>query len=62
MYFFELTTAYEGELLNIDAFNQPGVEESKVASYAVLGNEAEKYRAKQEEMAKRPALSDKYIF
>ena len=58
----ELTTAYEGELLNIDAFNQPGVEESKVASYAVLGNEAEKYRAKQEEMAKRPALSDKYIF
>ena len=28
----------------------------------MLGNEAEKYRAKQEEMAKRPALSDKYIF
>ena len=61
IFFFELTTAYEGELLNIDAFNQPGVEESKVASYAVLGNEAEKYQAKQKEMAARPARSAKYI-
>ncbi len=61
IFFFELATAYEGELLNIDAFNQPGVEESKVASYAVLGNEAEKYQAKQKEMAARPERSKKYI-
>ena len=26
MFLLEMTTAYEGELLNIDAFNQPGVE------------------------------------
>ena len=51
LYFFMLTTAYAGELLDIDAFNQPGVEESKIASYAVLGNTGEKYRQKQEEMA-----------
>ena len=42
IYFFEMTTAYTGELLDIDAFNQPGVEESKTASYAVFG----KYKRK----------------
>ena len=42
IYFYEMTTAYVGELLDIDAFNQPGVEESKIASYAVLGNTSER--------------------
>ncbi len=37
MYFFEMMTAYVGELLNIDAFNQPGVEEGKQAAFALLG-------------------------
>ncbi|NLB91102.1 MAG: glucose-6-phosphate isomerase, partial [Clostridiales bacterium] len=41
LYFFQMATAYMGELLNIDAFNQPGVEESKIATYAVLGSEKE---------------------
>lgn len=61
IYFFELVTAYVGELLDIDAFNQPGVEESKIASYAVLGNTAERYQKKQEEMAKTPSVKDEYI-
>lgn len=61
IYLLELTTAYVGELLDIDAFNQPGVEESKIASYAVLGNTAEKYRKKQAEMALAPASQEKYI-
>lgn len=61
IYFFELVTAYVGELLDIDAFNQPGVEESKIASYAVLGNQAEKYQKKQQEMASAPTLNEKYI-
>ena len=29
IFFFEMATAYEGELLNINAFNQPGVESYK---------------------------------
>ncbi|MEG1559862.1 MAG: glucose-6-phosphate isomerase [Clostridia bacterium] len=33
---FELSTAFAGELLNIDAFNQPGVEEGKNATYALF--------------------------
>lgn len=61
LYFFELVTAYTGELLDIDAFNQPGVEESKIASYAVLGNTAEKYQKKQQEMARAPGRLPRYI-
>ena len=34
---FEMQTAYAGELLGIDAFDQPGVEEGKNATYAMLG-------------------------
>ena len=34
---FEVQTAFAGELLNINAFNQPGVEEGKNATYALLG-------------------------
>ena len=61
IFFYELSTAYAGELLDIDAFNQPGVEESKIASYAVLGNTSEKYQKKAAEMAARPAQLPEYI-
>ena len=61
LYFFELTTAYTGALLNIDAFNQPGVEESKLAAYAVMGFESEKHAAKREEMQNKPASKEKYV-
>ncbi|MCK5128616.1 MAG: glucose-6-phosphate isomerase [Clostridiales bacterium] len=39
MYFFMVQTAVCGELLKIDAFNQPGVEAGKIATYALLGKE-----------------------
>ena len=61
IYFFEMTTAYAGELLDIDAFNQPGVEESKIASYAVLGNQNEKYLKKAQEMKNRPEDRKEYV-
>lgn len=60
LYFFEMTTAYAGELLDIDAFNQPGVEESKLASFAVLGHEADKFAKKREEMETRPERKARY--
>lgn len=62
MYFFELVTAYAGALLNIDAFNQPGVEESKIAAYAALGYTSEVHTRKREEMKNRPAKNDEYLF
>ena len=61
IFMLEIATAYMGELLDIDAFNQPGVEESKVASYAVLGNPGEKYTKKQAEMANKPKPRPEYI-
>jgi len=36
IFFFEMATAYEGELLNINAFNQPGVEGYKNYMYFKL--------------------------
>jgi glucose-6-phosphate isomerase len=62
LFFFELATAYIGELLDIDAFNQPGVENSKIASFTVLGNTSEKkYTDKAKEMRERPELLKRYI-
>lgn len=61
LYFFELVTAYAGALLNINTFNQPGVEESKLAAYAVMGYDSEVHTAKREEMKNRPARVDEYI-
>lgn len=61
MYFFQMATAYAGELLDIDAFNQPGVEESKIASYAVLGNQSKKYVKKAREMEGRPESQERYL-
>ena len=61
MFLLEMTTAYEGELLDIDAFNQPGVETSKRATYAILGNTDAKYDAARKEMTGRPAFKPEYI-
>lgn len=38
-FFMESATAFTGGLLNINAFDQPGVEEGKVATYALMGRE-----------------------
>ena len=59
LYFFELATAYIGEMLNIDTYNQPGVENGKNAAYALLGRKG--YEAKREELNNAPAKQDKYI-
>ncbi len=39
IFFFEVSTAISGELYNINAFDQPGVEEGKNFTYALLGRE-----------------------
>lgn len=47
LYFFEMATAAAGEFLNIDAFNQPGVEDGKIATFALMGREGYEDMAKQ---------------
>lgn len=59
MYFFEMQTAYMGELLDIDAFNQPGVEEGKNAAYALLGRKG--YENKAVELNARPTPDPRYV-
>lgn len=57
--FFELETAYVGKMLNIDTFNQPGVEEGKNATYAMFGRNG--YEAKKQELASAKQKTEKYI-
>ena len=37
LYMLEIQTAIAGELYNIDTFNQPGVEQAKNYTYALMG-------------------------
>lgn len=57
--FFMLQTAYIGAMLDINTFNQPGVEEGKNATYALLGRDG--YQEKAAELNARTPKSDEYI-
>ncbi len=57
--FFMMQTAYMGALLNIDTYNQPGVEEGKNATYALLGRKG--YELKAAELNSAKAKDAKYI-
>jgi glucose-6-phosphate isomerase len=59
LYLFEVATAFTGELLNINAFDQPGVEEGKNATYAMFGRPG--YEEKKEELDNRPKKNNKFI-
>ena len=51
LYLFELETAYCGAMLNIDTFNQPGVEGGKNATYALFGRKGYEQTKKEMENA-----------
>ncbi len=57
--FFQLETAYCGSMLNIDTFNQPGVEEGKNATYALFNRAG--YEEKKAELNAAPKKNAKYI-
>lgn len=59
LFLFELQTAYAGAMLNINTFNQPGVEEGKKATFALLGKSG--YAAKKEELDSLPAKDENCI-
>ena len=59
LYFLEVETAFAGELLGINAFNQPGVEEGKNATYALLGRPG--YEEKKAELDARPEKKAEYM-
>ncbi len=59
MMFFMLQTAYIGAMFDINTFNQPGVEEGKNATYALLGREG--YEDKAKELNARLEKVEAYI-
>lgn len=59
LYFFEVATGFAGELMNINAFDQPGVEEGKNATYALFGRPG--YEEKKAELDAKPEKNNKYI-
>ena len=59
LYMFEVATGFAGELLEINAFDQPGVEEGKNATYAMFGRPG--YEDKKKELDSRPEKKEKYI-
>ncbi len=59
LYMFEVATGFIGELLNINAFDQPGVEAGKNATYALFGREG--YEDVKKEIENRPSKNSKFI-
>jgi len=59
LYFFEVATAFAGYLLNIDPFDQPGVEEGKNATYALFGRPG--YEEKKKEMDGAGQKDEKFV-
>ena len=59
LYLFEMETAFCGAMLNIDTFNQPGVEGGKNATYALFGRKG--YEKTKAEMDAAPAKNQDYI-
>ena len=58
LYMLQMQTAYIGVMLNINVYNQPGVEGGKNAVYALFGRKG--YEAFAEEMKNAPQDVDKY--
>lgn len=56
-YMLEIQTAITGELYNIDAFNQPGVEQAKNYTYALMGRQG--YEESKHELEEKLNLKEK---
>ncbi len=59
LFLFEMETAFAGAMLNINTFNQPGVEGGKNATYALFGRKG--YEATKKEMDAAPAKKAEFI-
>ncbi len=60
LFFLEMATAAAGEFLEIDAFDQPGVEAGKIATFALMGREG--YEEKAEELAAQKPRDPAFCF
>lgn len=61
-YMLELATEIMGELFNINAFDQPGVEHGKIATYALMGREGFEKQKSDIEKKNAAKISKKVMF
>ena len=59
LFFYEMETAFVGEMLNINTYNQPGVEGGKNATYALLGRKG--YESTKAEMESAKPKNSNYV-
>lgn len=59
LFLFEMQTAFTGAMLNIDTFNQPGVEGGKNATYALFGRKG--YEETKKTMDAAPKKKEEYF-
>ncbi len=59
-FFLEMATAAAGEFLEINAFDQPGVEAGKIATFALMGREG--YEEKAAELSKAGVKDAKFVY
>jgi glucose-6-phosphate isomerase len=60
-FFFEMAVAYMGELLNINAFDQPGVELAKVYTYALMGRSGYETQRQELEAMEQKETAAKHV-
>ena len=60
LFLLEMATAAAGEFLQIDAFDQPGVEAGKIATFALMGREG--YEEKAKELSAERKKDEGYIY
>ncbi len=58
--FYEVATAAAGEYLKIDAFDQPGVEAGKIATFALMGRDG--YDDARKELSKKVDKNTAFVF
>ncbi len=59
LHMLEMQTAYAGELYNVNAFDQPGVELGKVNTYALMGRKG--FEAKRREVEQSGKVDAKFV-
>ncbi|MEG1656057.1 MAG: hypothetical protein RR292_01100 [Christensenellaceae bacterium] len=56
----EMATAAAGEFLEIDAFDQPGVEAGKIATFALMGRDG--YEEKAKELSQGASKDKEFLY
>ena len=59
IYLFEVTVVVLGRLLNINPFDQPGVEGGKQTTYGLMGRQG--FESQRREVENAPPVLDKYV-